>query len=306
MTSSFSYGFGTGHLGTLPFGTSFPIATPLSVLEVFAVRENLIRVVFNVPPRYTQLLNPNDASDSRRYAITPITGTIGRDGLPTRPVSVIVVEQSEGYDGEVLDLILDRPMSPEPSRYQIVISDLVTAVDQTPMVSSAILEFVGLFKQVLPPIPELLINNRDIANPQSLTQIFDPLPVAEGDDLNALLGTFREDSQGDLAFDEGLAGYRKRVMRRLTTRKGRFAHLPNYGVSLITSVKQLSRAGVRESLAQDAEQQIRSEPETIAVSVQVVVDQSHPDIARYQVRARTNFGELPSFVVPLSFISAGL
>ena len=117
--------------------------------------------------------------------------------------------------------------------------------------------------------------------------------------MEELLDKFQADSQGDLAFDEGLTSYRKRVFRRLTTKKGKFAHLPDYGVSVPSSVKQLGRAGVREQLAVDAEVQIKREPETVAVSVAIV--ETQPEIYSYRIRARTSFGKTINFDVPTSF-----
>lgn len=297
-------GYGTGSFGTLPFGTAVAGPIPLELESVLAVRENVVRVTFNVAPRYTQLLDPNDASDARRYDYVPVAGTQGRDGEPTRPASVIVVEQVDGFDGTVLDLILDRPMSPEPGQYELTISGLVSSVGEVPLVDTIVV-VTALFKGITPPIPEFIINNRDIANPQTRQGIFDPLPVAEGQELDPLLGTFPEDSQGDLAFDEGLAGFKKRVMRRLTTRRGRFSHLPNYGVSTITSIKQLARPGIRETLADEAEQQISQEPETVSVSVELVVGE-RPEVTFYRVRVRTNFGQHPDMDIPLSFSPTGI
>jgi hypothetical protein len=186
----------------------------------------------------------------------------------------------------------------------LAIEGLVAAETLDPMATQQF-ELLALFKGLVTPTPEFIINNRDIANPQTMAGIFDPLPIEQGQDLDALLGTFREDSQGDIAFDEGLAGFKKRVMRRLTTKKGRFSHLKNYGVSTIASVKMLSRAGLREFLADEAEDQIRQEPETVDVSVSIVVDDARPDMARYQVRIKSSFGELPEFALPVSASSTG-
>lgn len=297
-------GYGSGSFGTFPFGTAEPGDVPLELLSILAVRENVVRITFNVAPRYTQLLDPNDASDARRYLMEPVAGTEGRDGEPTRPVGVIVVELVDGFDGTVLDIIIDRPMSPEPGKYNLTISGLVSDVGEVPL-DDTIVEVTALFKGIVPLIPEFIINNRDIANPQTRQGIFDPLPVTEGQELDPILGTFPEDSQGDVAFDEGLAGFKKRVMRRLTTRRGKFAHLPNYGVSTLTSLKQLARPGIRETLADEAEQQILQEPETQSVSVELVIG-DRPEVTVYRVRVRTNFGQMPDMDVPLSFSPTGI
>lgn len=297
-------GFGTSPFGTSPFGTAMALEEPLELEEVIALRENLIRVTFNVAPRFTLLNDPNDAASADRYSIAPVDGTFGRDGDPAKPVTVVFIEQVEDTGGTVLDLILDRPMSPAPAQYDLTFTGLVTAVGQIPFATTTI-TFLAVFKGISPPTPDLAINNRDIANPQSLSALYDPLPISTGQDLNELLGTYQPDAQGDLAFDEGLTAYKKRVFRRLITKRGTFAHLPNYGVSVPQTVQQLARIGVREQLAIEAESQIRQEPETVDVSVNIVIDNDHPDIARYQIKARTSFGPNIDFDVPVSFSPTG-
>ena len=297
MTQS---GFGSGSFGGMPFGTGLPLASVFQLAALDVWRENALRLTFTEPPRYTQLGSPNDAADPRRYTLSPVPGSTGRDGEPARPVSIARVDAVAGAEGRVLELWTDRPLSPYPAAYELAVSGLVSATTTVPLPAFAV-GFPGLHKGIPPLVPEFVLDNRDIANPQTRQGIFDPLPVEEGQALDPLLGTFPVDSRGDLAFDEGLAGYKKRVMRRLTTRRGKFAHLPNYGVSILQSVKQLARAGVRETLASEAESQIRQEPETVDVSVSLIVDEQKPNLSRYRIRARTSFGELPNFDTPITF-----
>lgn len=288
-------GYGTLPYGTGSFGTGIAVPT---LAQAFAVRENVLRLVFSEPPRYTRLLDPNDASDPRRYSIAAVSGTFGRDEEPTRAVAPIVVEVVDD-EGLILDLILDRPMSPDPSEYDVTIAGLVSALSLSPFLSTTV-RYFGLFKGIKPLVPELVVNNRDIANPQSYIGVYGTgLPIAEGQNPDALLGGFVADATGDLAYDEGLVGYTKRVYRRLTTRRKGFSHLQNYGVSTLASVKQLARAGVREFLADEAESQIRQEPETVDVSVDLVVDPAHPELGRYRIRAQARFGRVPVFTVPV-------
>lgn len=303
MTTGHGFGtlsFGTGSFGTGSFGTG--VAVP-SFSRVLALRENVLRLTCTEAPRYTRLLGPGDASDPRRYTVVPVEGSVGRDGEPARAVAVIATEQV-APDGLELDLWLDRPMSPEPALYRLTVQGLVVANTLLPF-PTAELDYVAVFKGVPSFIPEDAINNRDIANPQSFTGL-ENLPVAEGQDAQRLLGRFPTDDAGDLAIDQGLVGYRKRVYRRLTTRKGNFSHIPNYGVTVLANLKQLARAGLREFLAEEAETQIRQEPETVAVSVSLVVDPNFGDVARYRVRARTRFGQQPDFNVPVSFSPTGV
>lgn len=292
-------GFGSSPFGTLPFGTSLSLTAPPSMvlLSVLAIRENVVRLVFDVPPKWTGTFGPNDASDPLHYTVSAVAGSSGRDGDPTRPVTVVLVEQVG--DGSTLDLILDRPMSPEPGQYQLDISGLVPEGGGAEFSTSV--QYLALFKRVIPLTVELMLNNRDLSNPQSRSGIYDPLPVASGQQLEPLLGTYPIDSTGDIARDEGLPGYKKRVIRRLTTRKDRFAHLPGYGVGILDDVKQLARPGLRERKADEAEDQIKQEPETVSVRVAVVVDQQRPDIAYYRINAKATFGRVPTFDVPISF-----
>jgi hypothetical protein len=99
-------------------------------------------------------------------------------------------------------------------------------------------------------------------------------------------GVFTADETGDLSSVQGLQAYSDRVFRRLTTPKGRFAHLPaSYGSLFSRYSKQLAKAGIRELLAIDAEDQIRQEPETTSVTVRVRVDPSAPNVAYYDIDA---------------------
>ncbi len=297
-------GFGIGPFGSMPFGTSMPPETPIELLGLLAIRENVIRLEFNVPPRFTRLLDPTDASDPRRFTVVEVDGTVGRNGLAVRAVRVIQVERVNPA-GTLLDIILDRPMSPEPALYDVTLTGIVSDFSGDPLPSTTA-RVVALFKTVPPLVASFAFNGRDIANPQSRVGIYDPLPVAEGQDLDSLLGTFPLDSQFDLAFDEGEAGYRKRVYRRLTTRKNGFKHLPGYGVSMLESLKQLQRVGIREFVAEEAESQIRLEPETVSVSVEIFVPPDALSVARYRIRARCSFGDVPNFEVPLAFSPTGI
>jgi len=132
------------------------------------------------------------------------------------------------------------------------------------------------------------LGNRDIANPQ--------LP---GVGITAdQLGHFATDDTGDYGIDQGLASYKKRVFRRLMSKKGSFRHLPGYGVGIPSQVKRLARANLTDSIAADAEDQIRQEPETQSVSVTLTQSDDNPGLFFYRVRAKTSLGDA-NFDVPL-------
>lgn len=270
----------------------------LQLLLALAIRENVVRLYFNTPPRFTELLDPSDAANPARYAVTPLDGTFGADELPTRAVSPALIAQvvEPGAAGTQIDVTVDRPFSPYPGRYRVSTNQLVTAAGGALLdeaYSSTVFDAVA--RGLLPPLPSLVMGRRDIANPQVLAAF---TSAATDDEAAALLATFVVDETGDYATDQGEASYRKRVFRRLTTRKGRFAHLPTYGVGVPGAVKQIGRAGVREALAAEAEAQIRLEPETRDVQVTIERSLDRPELTILRVRARTIAGETMDMNVP--------
>lgn len=159
----------------------------------------------------------------------------------------------------------------------------------------------AVFKQIVAPQVDSGRVTRDIANPQTLRGA-----IAAGvslPDAEALLGTFRVDAQGDYAFDEGIETIRKRVVRRLVTAKGGFAHLPLYGVGIPALGKRLAVAANLAAVAADAEAQILGEPDVAEVSVRPIIDPATPSIVRFQIRVRTKEGKASVFDVP--FVSTG-
>lgn len=247
----------------------------LQLLGAQAVRENTVRLEFNAPPLFSGILDPADASNPDRYNVNPIE--LARDVDPI----VADVAAFEGAGGKYLDVTVDRNFSAWPSRYRISVNQLrlVTGELIDPDYSSA--EFDGALFIATPARRDLAVPIRDIANPQTREALFDPLPQTD-DPL--LLGSIPVDEQGDYAFDEGITSYKKRIFRRLTTEKGRFAHLPDYGVGVRSRLKKLGRATVQAEIASEAEIQIQQEPETESVAVSIVSDRTSVGLFRFQIR----------------------
>jgi hypothetical protein len=158
----------------------------------------------------------------------------------------------------------------------------------------------AVFKEIVAPQVETGRVSRDFANPQTLRG---SLASGVSTPDAPLLGTFRVDAQGDYAFDEGTEGLRKRILRRLVTMRGGFAHLPNYGVGVPALGKRLAVAATLASVAADAEAQILSEPDVAEASVRPFVDPQAPSIVRLQIRVRTKEGKPSAFDVP--FVTTG-
>lgn len=265
------------------------------ILErAYAVRENVVRLVFSHDIQMSGVLDKFDGTRKLHYAFAEGIDSFGLDGSPARPVRAGWAVR--GSAANEADVWLDRPLTPYPSIYEVFTQDLYNT-DGDKMVGVQGAVFLGLYRGVVPPTPDLTAPSRDIANPQTLSGLLDPLPVTTD---SRILGTYPVDETGDIAFDEGLASYKKRVIRRLTTRLGAFAHLPTYGVTIFQRIKQLARPGLIQQLAQEAREQIMQEPETQACSVRIITQGS---IVYYQLRIRTSAGQSFGMNVPAQGVS---
>ena len=107
------------------------------------------------------------------------------------------------------------------------------------------------------PLVQQTSGRFDIRNPQATRDAPEGSP----------LGTFVMDADGDVGIETGRAYLRKRVFRRLATRKGEMFHEPNYGLSL--KDKGLYRPAELRALQLDVEAQVRSEPNVKACRASV-------------------------------------
>lgn len=274
--------WGLGPWGFSPWGGGD--ADELALLSATAVRENLVRLAFSLPVRLRGDLAPRDAGHLRKYSIVANASTVGLDGLPARAVLPALAELAlvEGAGGALVDLWLDRPLSPYGALYSVAVTEIYGEGGELLEPGSGLAAFDGMRAAVVPAVVDRVVVGSDFANPQS--------PALLADDRVQVVGSFVPDATGDYATDQGLVSYRKRVMRRLFTRKGRFAHLPRYGVDVPALVKHLARPSDRARFAADAEEQVKQEPETAAAQVRLV--QLAAGAWELQVRARTRFGQV--------------
>jgi len=293
-------GWGSAPWGGFPWGLAGGV-TPASVelAEAVAIRENMVQLFFVEELEFTGLLGLNDASDPTHYAVTPVAGTIGSDGLPARSVGVLLVENvaDGGIPGSIVNLTLDRPLSPYPAQYLVTVQNLVTIPMTVLNPTNANATFFGTQQ----PAPNLTVQqslpSRDIAHPDTLEAALDPLPNAQDP---TVLGSIPTGSDGDYAFDEGIVNLKKRVFRRLTTTKGRFLHLgASYGVGVQNYLKRLNIPSVRQQIAADAESQISQEPDVQKVKVRVVVSVDVPEQSRFVILIKPVAGKPVRFDAPL-------
>lgn len=291
-----AWGAGTWGDGTLGTGGA------LTVVAVSSYRENIFRIEFSGPVYWSGILDPQDSSRSTKWTITPVAGTTGLDDNPARALLVSEVRLAGVADGVVVgsvgrfvDVVCDRAMTPHPAMYDVGVVNVyardllsnVSAVSRTPAV----------FKQIAYPQITHANPSRDFANPMTLEAARDSLP----DPTNPLvLGAIRVDDTGDYAFDEGLTNLRKRVLRRLFTVKGGFAHLPNYGVGMGSHGKRLAIPSLVADLAAAAEVQLSLEPDVGKAKVQPVFDPAHPGFVRFRIIVRPKTGAPQGFEVPFS------
>ena len=281
MTQPFN-GWGNDHWGQGPWGS--PVQVGLQVVSALAIAENKVRVTLNMPAYWSGILDVADASNPARWLVAPAQGSpVGWDGNPPRNVIVVLVTQpsvSGTAYGSVLDLTLDRPMTPFPSLYTMTANGLYSADESQQLDTNfASAGFGGVYAKLEPRSVESGVHGRDLANPQSMFQ-------AQGSTISnpaqAVLGSFNY-AAGDYAMDSRDAGLLKRLNRRTFTKPDGFVFLPGYGIGVQLYAKRLGRASTRGELAAECEAQYSQEPEVASVSVLAVPDAATPNLVRLRV-----------------------
>ena len=275
-------------------------ADALELVSALAIRENVVRLTFNEAPIFTGILDPNDGSDSERYVITPVVGTMPDGSNPRAVTPIIVTRVRETMAlGLIIDVTVDRPFSGYPGRYLVAVNQLISSESGVLLdpLHSALL-FDGLVQVSTPKTLDVAVPIRDFANPQTLSALLDPLPNPTNVEL---LGSIPTGGDGDYAFDEGITSYKKRLFRRLTSAKNRFAHLPGYGLGPGAKLKQLGKQSVRAMFEADARQQVMEEPETIEASANLIADPAAPGLYRLRLRIKCKLSADPlDLSVPFS------
>lgn len=270
-----SAGWGAGAWGESAWGVA---EEDLALVSARAVRENVVRLTFTTAPLFTGLENSQDAARLDHYSVTTVGG-VGLDGEPVRPVLPVLVEVVAD-EGSSLDVTVDRPFTAYAAVYRVSATGLMS-VDGANLLPGQSRTFFGMRAGSAPVgSAETVVAGRDLANPQVARDLLNVAP----EDPTASLGTYRIGPDGDYAADRPFASYRKRCVRRVTTRLGGFAHLARYGAGANGHVKRQATARERQLLAEQAEQQIRFEPETLSVTVTV---EPGPSATILRVRAFT-------------------
>lgn len=217
-------GFGAGPAGAMPCGSGGGI--DVAEAEQIATNALRVRLAGNVP-----ISNRGDVRDAlydRAWSLD----------APNEPgifvPRVIWAGVDPGLEDSTVILYLDAQLEGPGRVYRVIASEQL--IGESRPVSSRSATF-RTFGEAQAPGKGATTKSFDLGN------------VAPG--------VMQTDADGDYANDAGLVSRKKRVQRRLTTPKGAFAHLPDYG--LLLPIKKTFSVGDLRALQADALAQVRAE-----------------------------------------------
>jgi len=225
---------------------------------------NTVDIELDHEPRHLDPADPRDALYLPAYTVTG----------PASPARLV---QAVTYVGDnTLRLWFDGELV-EGASYSLSITGLVSiegfALSPDPMSGS----FVAYGPDRRPvPLREHPAARFDLRNPQ----VERDAPVGEP------LGTFVIDTEGDLDIEGARAYLRKRIFRRLSTRRGTMLHEPGYGLLLRDA--GLYRPAALRALQQDIEAQLRAEPDVR--SARATVSQLAPGVVYCRLKVTDDLG----------------
>lgn len=247
---------------------SFSVFQPLAVVSIIQTTLNTVETVFDAEPVHVDPLDPVSATNPVNWSVT-VTGAPA--GSPVRLIQAI-----EYVGDNTIRVSFDGPLIPT-AIYTIELSG-VEGVDGEVLFPTPVSETFVAYDKERGATEPLLSNAQsyDLANPQT--------PTTAGSDQS--LGTLQVTDEGDLENDTGRAALKKRILRRVSTVPGGFAHLPTYGVDLQEG--KLIRSTDLRRIQINVEKQVREEPGV--VSVRVSIAQPSPGIIRLRIRVRDSEG----------------
>jgi hypothetical protein len=235
---------------------------------------NSVDLVFSWPPKHTDPADPSDGINLDNYTVTG----------PVSPLDERLLQSVVYLGDNTLRLYFDGPLVPG-ELYAIAIANVEASGGGALTPDPTNISFVAFGADAEPvPLERQPAGAWDIRNPQT----------AADAPQNADLGTFVIDDTGDLGVETRRRYLRKRVFRRLTTRKGSNVLEPGYGLEY--EAKGLQTPARLRRLQQDAETQLRQEPGVRGVRASVAQDAVAPGIVVLTVRVFDEFGDFTEAV----------
>lgn len=244
---------------------SFTVAS-MALTEWRQSSTKSVDITFDRDPRHLDQKSPIDGTNPSNYVVTG----------PVAPLVERRIQWIEHIEYGVLRIWFDGDFVPG-EQYQIDVSGIVST---NPVYMTPATVLFTAFGAAGVPVPLELetLDAYDIRN-----------PLADRDaPTGAALGQVVLDETGDLDVEARRRYLRKRIFRRLGTRKGAMLHLPDYGLEIDS--KRLLKAAELRKLQVDAETQIKNEPGVRAVRVSV--RQIRPGLVYLKIKVRDKFGSL--------------
>ena len=234
-------------------------------MRAIAVAGQIVRVVFNAEPKHESSSGLDDAFNPQNYAVSVTSGTgASLRCIGVHPLIASVPAYGLRSAGEyAIDVQTDRPMVAGLT-YSVTVTARVVAANGQALIAPFARSFIGADR------PRMARSNGSTA---ALTDLAN----------DSFGGGVTIDSGGDWAPHSGRESTRKRVLRRVTTKKGAFAHLPGYGTNL-RAKEPMTNAKLR-TVKTDASQQIAQEPDVM--SSKVGATQTAQGITRLDIQAKT-------------------
>lgn len=234
-------GFGAEHYGD-PFGGG----SYLHIVRALAVAGQTVRVAFNEEPVRGSAASSVDARNPSNYQLALVSG-IGTVPNPVGVDDFLVVGPALGVRaGEFgMDVRVDHPLA-VGIRYRVTARRIQSRSGDS-LGAPYAAEFMG-------------VQRPDAIRPPARKQSQADLSV------DPFSGAYNFDGTGDIAVQDGLESYRKRILRRAQTPKGAFRWDLTYG-TILALKRPITIANLGE-LKRDLQQQIQQEPETSSVDVQ--------------------------------------
>lgn len=256
-------GFGSSPYGTSPYGGVFAVTT-ITVATAWAISTHGVRVTLTAEPLHVDQFQIGDAQNPLTWSVVnDITG------------AALTVASATMHDSLSVDLVVLEALGDHLEQHTVTAVGLFSS-DGILVTSPASADFPGVV-QTMDPTDQRSTNDfrdRDFANP--------PFQIARGMGAG---GTLVIGDDGDFATESGRPLVRKLVVRRLTTRRGAFRHLPEYGLDLEPK-EPISSGGDLQSVLREVEAQAQQEPDVVRAVARGSVDRRGVAIIQLSIQAK--------------------